>query len=100
MSWDLKFHPEAKREWDRLDPTVRLRLEKTLLRRLQNPVVLKDRLSGNLSNNFRIRLAKEGVRLVYVVIEDQQIVFVRSIGARAGKKVYRNAVLRHLDFLD
>lgn len=46
MSYSLEFEAKAKKEWDKLDNTVKLVFKDALKRRLNNPVVPKDRLHG------------------------------------------------------
>jgi mRNA interferase RelE/StbE len=91
---DLYFLPEAAKELDRLDTSVRTKLLLKLEKRLENPEVESARLSGDLYGCFKIKLAKEGVRLVYKVDNLQFIVTVISIGKREDSAVYRAATKR------
>ena len=91
---DLYFLPEAAKELDRLDKSVRTKLLLKLEKRLVNPEVESARLSGDLSGCFKIKLAREGVRLVYKVDNLQVIVTVISIGKREDSSAYRAAVRR------
>jgi len=91
---DLCFLPEAAKELDRLDKSVRTKLLLKLEKRLENPEVESARLSGDLSGCFKIKLSREGVRLVYKVDNLQVIVTVISIGKREDAGAYRAAVRR------
>jgi mRNA interferase RelE/StbE len=91
---DLLFLPEAAKELDRLDKAVRTKLLLKLEERLENPEVESARLSGELSSCFKIKLKREGVRLVYQVDNFKVIVTVISIGKREESAVYRDATKR------
>lgn len=97
MSYELRFDLKARNEWEELDNGVRLRCLKVLARRLQNPHVIADALSGDLAGCYKIKLGKSGHRLIYTVVESTQTLFVLSVGKRADKAAYRAAILRILD---
>ena len=86
----LKFHPPALRSWKRLEPSIRARFLSKLQERMKNPHVPKDRLSGDLSNCYKIRLLSEGYRLVYEPKFQDGVLFIRSVGRR-DKDVYKEA---------
>lgn len=88
------FAPEAHKEWQGLQPAIRAKLEKKLAGRLEYPEVAKDRLAGSLAGNYKIKLNKEGIRLVYLPIPERGVIFVRSVGSRADKDAYRKAAKR------
>jgi mRNA-degrading endonuclease RelE of RelBE toxin-antitoxin system len=46
MTYNLDFHPEALKEWDKLNSTIKVHFKKKLKERLENPRVQKDKLSG------------------------------------------------------
>jgi mRNA interferase RelE/StbE len=92
--YSLEFHPGGLAEFRALDNSVRSVMVKRLEERLNGPQVIADRLSGPLSNCYKIRLGKTGHRLVYQVIEEEQILFVIAVGKRADKAVYRSATKR------
>ena len=97
MSYELRFDLKARNEWEELDNGVRLRCLKVLARRLQNPHVIADALSGDLAGCYKIKLGKSGYRLIYTVVESTQTLFVLSVGKRADKAAYRAAILRILE---
>ena len=94
MSYELRFDLKARNEWEELDNGVRLRCSKVLARRLENPHVIADALSGDLAGCYKIKLGKSGHRLIYTVVESTQTLFVLSVGKRADKAAYRAAILR------
>ena len=89
MIYFLDFHPKALKEWEGLNPSIKLQFHKKLKTRLENPRVLKDKLSG-YENIYKIKLRNIGYRLAYEVKDKEIIVFVVSVGKRENNKVYEN----------
>lgn len=90
----LKFVPDAWREWQALDGSIRQALKPLLAKRLQNPHVLGSLLHRELAGCYKIKLLKHGYRLVYMVEDDVLVVLVLSVGKRAGSAVYSAATKR------
>jgi len=82
----LLFHPDALREWRKLDTGIKSRLKRKLAQRLKNPLVPAARLSGKLSNCFKIRDQSSGYRLVYTF--DEKELFVLVIAKRENLEAY------------
>ena len=85
------FLPSAKRAWHKLDPGVRNKLEKTLVRRLQNPFIESAALSGDLAGCYKIKSKSSGIRLIYKVTESELILLVITVGKREGGESYDDA---------
>ena len=90
----LKFMPEALEEWQRLDNSVRELLRKALKKRLVQPCVPGAELYGDLRTCYKIKLRKQGYRLVYTVEDDQLVVLVLAIDRREDMAAYHSALLR------
>ena len=90
----LKFVPEALEEFQRLDGSIRANLKKLLAKRLDAPRVPGGELHGDLANCYKIKLLKQGIRLVYQVEDDELIVLVLAVDKRENSLVYRSAVGR------
>jgi len=90
MSYDLKFLPQALKEWEKLGETIRAQLKKKLAQRLENPVVPADRLHG-FPNHYKLKLRSSGHRLVYEVAEGEITVYVIAVGKRDDSAVYKQA---------
>lgn len=60
----LKFLPEALEEWRALDGSIRTPLKKLLEKRLAQPHVPGGALHGELAGCYKIKLRKQGVRLI------------------------------------
>lgn len=93
MSYKLKFHPAALKEWRKLGEIIKLQLKKKLAERLETPEVLANRLRG-FENHYKIKLRTSGYRLVYEVINSELIVMVIAVGKRDGSSVYDQAKKR------
>ncbi|MGJ0319345.1 MAG: type II toxin-antitoxin system RelE/ParE family toxin [Erysipelotrichia bacterium] len=87
MIYSLEFHPKALKEWKSLNQSIKEQLQKKLKKRLQNPKVIKDKLSG-FENVYKIKLKTVGYRLAYEVKESEIVVYVISVGKRENNKVY------------
>ena len=87
------FLPNAKRAWHKLDPGVRNKLEKTLVRRLQNPFIESAALSGDLAGCYKIKSKSSGIRLIYKVTESELILLVITVGKREGGESYDDAII-------
>ena len=92
----LKFLPEAIEEWNALDGSVKEVLRKALKKRLQQPHTPGAQLHGDLRNCYKIKLRKQGYRLVYSVEDDALVVLVLAIEKREDMAAYRSAVERLL----
>lgn len=92
----LKFLPEALEEWNRLDGSVKTLLRQSLKKRLQQPHVPGSRLRGDLNHCYKIKLRKQGYRLVYSVEDDALVVLVLAVDKREDMAAYASAVLRLL----
>jgi mRNA interferase RelE/StbE len=90
----LQFVPSAWAEWQALDGSVKEPLRKLLQKRLDNPHVPGGELHGALAGHYKIKLRKQGYRLVYGVQEDVLVVMVMAIDKREDSAVYQSAVAR------
>lgn len=90
----LKFVPDAWREWQALDGSIKQALKPLLAKRLQNPHVPSSLLHRELAGCYKIKLLKQGYRLVYMVEDDVLVVLVLSVGKRAESAAYSAAAKR------
>jgi mRNA interferase RelE/StbE len=90
----LAFEDHARAEWDKLDGSVKEPLRRALKKRLEQPHVPSAALHGDLVNCYKIKLLKQGYRLIYQVIDQQLIVLVISVGKRDKNAVYAAAMKR------
>jgi len=90
----LQFVPSAWAEWQKLDGSVKEPLRKLLKKRLDNPHVPSAALHGALAGHYKIKLNKQGYRLVYGVQDDVLIVMVMAVDKREDSMVYQSAMAR------
>ena len=90
----LQFVPSAWAEWQKLDGSVKEPLRKLLKKRLDNPHVPGSALHGELAGYYKIKLNKQGYRLVYGVEDDVLIVMVMAVDKREDNAVYQTATKR------
>jgi len=90
----LKFVPDAWREWMALDGSIKQALKPLLAKRLQNPHVPGSLLHRELAGCYKIKLLKQGYRLVYAVEDGELVVLVLSVGKRENNAAYLAATKR------
>lgn len=90
----LQFVPSAWQEWRALDGAVKEVLRKLLKKRLDNPHVPGAALHGELAGYYKIKLKKQGFRLVYGVQDDILVVMVMALDRREDSIVYQSAIAR------
>lgn len=93
MSYSLRFKQAAKKEWDRLDPTIRDQFAKKLRERRDNPTIDSARLSG-LPNCYKIKLRSAGYRLVYEIRDQEVVILFIAVGKWERHAVYKAAEKR------
>jgi mRNA interferase RelE/StbE len=95
VHFELRFEPDALKEWQALDKSVREPLKKKLAKRLQEPHVPNERLHHRLSNCYKVKNDKTGHRLIYRVIDEQVVVLVLAVGKRERLEAYLKAAQRN-----
>jgi len=93
-TYRLKFVPEALEEWKALDGSVSATLKQLLKKRLAQPHVPGSALHANLNHCYKIKLRKQGIRLVYHVNDNELIVLVLAVDKREKMAAYRAALNR------
>lgn len=94
MTYKLKFHRKALKEWEKLGEPIKTQFKKKLAERLENPHIPSDRLHGSLANQYKIKLRSAGYRLVYEVNDGEITVLVLAVGKRERAEVYENVINR------
>jgi mRNA interferase RelE/StbE len=93
MTYRLRFHEQALKEWGKLDPFLRVQFKKKLAERLEAPRVPSAALSG-MQDCYKIKLRRVGYRLVYRVDDGIVYVTVIAVGKRERLGAYRKAKAR------
>ncbi len=91
MKYRLRFEPDALKEWNSLDKSIRIQFAKKLENRLEDPLVKSSELSGELKGLYKIKLASLGYRLVYQIENLELTIVVISVGRRDKNSVYKTA---------
>ena len=87
----LAFVNDAFKEWNALDGAVKEPLRKLLRKRLDEPRMPGAELGGELRGCYKIKLRKQGYRLVYQVVDNILLVLVLAVDKREGAAVYTSA---------
>ena len=90
----LKFVPQALAEWEALDGSVKEPLRKALKKRLEQPHMPGSLLHGDLQHCYKIKLRKQGWRLIYRVKDEVLVVMVMAVAKREDGVAYRLAIER------
>jgi mRNA interferase RelE/StbE len=90
MTYSLEFDDDAKKEWDKLDGSIRKKFADKLKERRENPRVPSAKLSG-MDDCYKIKLRNDGYRLVYRVEDDTVVIAVIAVGKRGKNLVYKKA---------
>ncbi len=90
MSYSLRFHELALKEWRKLNPELQKQFKNKLAERLEEPKIPACALSG-MPDCYKIKLRAAGYRLVYRVEDDILFVTVIAVGKRERLAVYSNA---------
>ncbi len=90
MPFELAFHPEALREWQKPTSGIREQFKKKLAERLIEPRIPASKLRGS-TDCYKIKLGSAGFRLVYEVRDQQLLVLVVAVGKRGRNAVYCQA---------
>lgn len=90
MTYKLKFLPNARKEWDGLDNSIKAQFKAKLKKCLENPHIPANRLHG-FTCVYKIKLRALGYRLVYEVDDGEIVVLVIAVDKREGNEVYDTA---------
>ncbi len=82
MTYELSIHPEAEKEWAKLDGSIKRRFkEKFAKERLEQPRVLKDALR-ELPDCYKIKITTPQFRLIYHVNDATRLLTILSVASR------------------
>ncbi len=80
--FSLAIHPDAEREWARLDAATKTRFKAKLAKeRLHHPRVAKDALHG-LPDCYKIKITSPQFRLAYHVDDRRRMVTLLAVSSR------------------
>mgnify|MGYP002624095160 CR=1 FL=1 len=100
MKWKLRFLPEVKKDFRKLDGSQKQRVSKAIDRTRTNPLPHSEGGYGielghkggiNLAKCLEIKLRGEGLRVIYKLIHTDTEMLVIIVGVREDEKVYNDA---------
>ena len=103
MSWELDYLPEAKKDIQGLDRSQQIIVTKAIRKVKENPLPREEGGYGkplghkggtNLTNLLKIKLKKEGIRIVYKLIQTDTRMLIVVVGVREDEEVYEIAKRR------
>ena len=91
-SYELAIHPDAEKEWAKLDGSIKRRFKEKLAKeRLKSPRVVKDALR-ELPDCYKIKITTPQFRLIYHVNDAKKLLTILSVASRDD--VYEELRLR------
>jgi mRNA interferase RelE/StbE len=82
MSYELAIHPDAEKEWAKLDGSVKQRFREKLAKdRLKHPRLAKDALR-ELPDCYKIKITTPQFRLIYHVNDAKRLLTILSVASR------------------
>ncbi|CAH1195057.1 putative mRNA interferase toxin RelE [Candidatus Nitrotoga sp. BS] len=82
MSYEIAIHPDAEKEWAKLDGSIKQRFKEKLAKeRLKLPRVAKDALR-ELPDCYKIKITTPQFRLIYHVNDAKKLVTILSVATR------------------
>ena len=103
MTWDLKYLPEAESDMKKLDHSQQILVRKALQKVKSNPLPqseggygkpLGHKRGANLTGFLKIKLVREGIRVVYRLIRTETCMLVIVVGIREDDDAYEIAAKR------
>ncbi|MBR5345269.1 MAG: type II toxin-antitoxin system RelE/ParE family toxin [Clostridia bacterium] len=100
MTWSVRFLPEADKDLDNLSRTQQAVVRKAIDKVKQNPLPQSEGGYGkplghkrglNLTNLLKIKILKEGIRIVYKLIRTETQMQVIVVGIRKDEEAYEIA---------
>ena len=92
MNYELAIHPDAEKEWAKLDGSIKRRFKKKFAdERLKHPRVEKDVLR-ELPDCYKIKITTPQYRLIYHVNDTKRLLTILSVATR--EDVYEELRIR------
>ena len=103
MAWNIEYLRAAEKDLENLDKSGKLQVVKAIEKVSENPLPqseggygkpLGNHLSSKLSGYFKIKLVKLGIRIVYGLIRENDIMKIIVVSVREDETVYKLAEKR------
>ena len=101
--WSVEYTDEAAKDRSELDASLRILVDKAIRKVSLNPlpnneggygIPLGNKPGKNLAGFCKIKLKKPGIRVVYKIVRDGDIMKIIVIAARSDDEVYEIAAKR------
>lgn len=93
MDYQIEFIPEAADDYNKLDGSIRKKVNKKLEELSQNPFLgelLGNKFGINLSGYYKLYVDSKKIRIVYRIIgDDIEVIEIWGIGKRDKEEIYR-----------
>jgi mRNA interferase RelE/StbE len=92
--YSFEFHPEAKKELEKLNRSIQILFTKKLKQILKTPQIglnLGNKNNLNLSGFKKVYFNNKKYRIVYEVVENKILVYIIAVGKREDMDVYKKA---------
>ncbi len=100
MAYKIEFIPEALKDFDKLDKSLKIQAKKKIDKLSENPYIgepLSNKAGRDLTGFYKLYFYKKKHRIVYRIIEDKiEVVQIWGIGKRDKSEIY-NTVFKRLD---
>lgn len=97
MEYQIKFHPEALKEFCSLDGSIKKLVKKQIDKLKISPFLgeeLGNKNGYDLTGYRKMYVCKKQVRIVYSIVENVLLVNIIAIGKREDMEVYADAAER------
>ncbi len=98
MAYKIEFIPDAEKDFDSLDKSVRKKASKKIDTLSKNPFLgkpLGNKFGINLTGFYKLYFAKKKYRVVYRLIgEHIEVIEIVGIGKRNKEEIYKLAAKR------
>ncbi|MBO5637918.1 MAG: type II toxin-antitoxin system RelE/ParE family toxin [Acidaminococcaceae bacterium] len=97
MTWAIKYLPEAQDDLESFNKSTQITIKKAIKKVQQNPLPQSENGYGkplgrkhgkNLTNFLKIKLLREGIRIVYKLVRTESQMLIVVIGIREDDEVY------------
>lgn len=101
--WEVVYLPEAKKDIKELDGSQKIIVRKAIDKVKKNPLPVSEggygkplgnKAGKNLTGCLKIKLLKEGIRIIYKLVREDKKMKVIVIGLRTDSEVYEEAAER------
>jgi mRNA interferase RelE/StbE len=107
MNWEIEFLPEANKDLDVLDGSVRKQVLGIIARTAENPLPhteggyglpLRNDEGIKLAGLLKLKLRSSGLRVVYALKRTETTMTIVVVGVRENLRVYREAEKRRAQY--